>query len=101
MNTWGGYWVANAVERIGLVQVQAQKSTLIVSYSKLDKPALPRKSRATTEQAAREAVFSFYSSNKSSLPHQVRNVREEIVEMVMAGMSPLDAFAQALKLSPS
>lgn len=98
VNTWGGYWVANAVERVGLVQVPAKKSSLILTYSKLDQPAPPKKNKLLAEQAAREAVFAHYTANKATLPSHIAQVKEEIVELVMEGLAPAEAFAQALKL---
>lgn len=99
VNTWGGYWVANAVERIGLSQVAAQKSTLILSYSKLDRPAPPKSFKKNTEDNAREQVFAYYKVNSATLPSKARALREEIVALVISGMSPTDAFAVALNLS--
>ncbi len=99
VNTWGGYWVGNAVQRIGLSQVAAQKSKLILSYSKLDRPAPPKAFKKITENSAREQVFSYYKVNSATLPPKVRELREEIVALVINGMSPTDAFAVTLNLS--
>ncbi|MES2415762.1 MAG: hypothetical protein V4614_18365 [Pseudomonadota bacterium] len=99
VNTWGGYWIANAVERSGLGQVPATRSTLIQSYSKLDRPAAPKRlGKKASEDLARNEVFEYFRENKSSLPAHVTTVREEIVELVMSGMSPVDAFNAALDM---
>jgi hypothetical protein len=37
VNTWGGFWIAHSEGRWGVHQVPARKSTLLDSYSKLDK----------------------------------------------------------------
>jgi len=99
LNSWGGYWIANAVDRTGTSgQTPAQKSKLILSYSKLDQPAAPQKGKKATEAAARESVFAFYMANKSSYVDAV-SVKEEIVQLVMAGMPVAEAFGKAMELS--
>jgi hypothetical protein len=100
VNTWGGYWVAHAVERAGATQVAAKKSKLIGSYSKLDRPAPPRKSRKLAEEAARQAVFEHYLAHKADLPPGVASLREDIVALVIDGQSVQEAFATALKMAP-
>jgi hypothetical protein len=100
VNTWGGFWIANAVERVGLTQVPAKKSTLIRSYSKLDRPAPPKPGTKFAEEMARRAVFDYYVANKTHLPKDMTHLREEIVALVMEGESPESAFATALKMFP-
>ena len=86
VNTWGGYWIANTVERVGLGQVSAVKSSLIQSYSKLDRPAPPKKAgKKASEALAAEAVFAYFRENKPSMPSHITNVKDEIVDLVMGG----------------
>lgn len=96
VNTWGGYWVANALGKVGEHQVPAKKSTLIGSYSLLDtdtKTIL----RKPKEAEALQLMFDYYQAHKSELPTDIRKHRELIVELLMEGMSPADAFAMVLK----
>ena len=39
VNTWGGYWIANALGKTGLEQVPAKKNKLIQTYSRLTESA--------------------------------------------------------------
>lgn len=101
VNTWGGFWIANAVERRSTSQVRSVKNTLTRTYSKLDQPAPPKVTKKATEEAAREALFSYYMVNKHSLPHEVLQVKEEIVDLIMSGLPPDEAFATALGFEAS
>lgn len=47
------------------------------------------------EQTARELMAKYYKSNRATLPATVRDHRELIVELIMEGFSPGDAFSQA------
>ena len=101
VNTWGAYWISNAVDRIGISTCHSPKSTLIKSYSKLDRPAPPRKGnkgKNATEDEAGKVVFGYYKANKATLPKTIGNLRDEIAELVMEGHSPEDAFATAISL---
>jgi hypothetical protein len=53
----------------------------------------PRKS--VKEAKALELMFSHYQQNKASLPPSIRESREQIVECIMEGFSPEEAFALA------
>lgn len=53
----------------------------------------PRKK--AKEQKALELMAEHYKNNRSTLPASVRDHRELIVELLMDGFSPEDAFAQA------
>ena len=53
----------------------------------------PRKK--VKEQKALELMAEHYKNNKSTLPPSVREYRELIVELIMEGFSPEDAFVQA------
>lgn len=100
VNTWGGYWIASAVERIGQGQVPAQKSQLIQSYSKLDRPAPPRKlGKKASEKIAGEAVFGYFKDHKADLPADIQSIKAEILEMVMNGIPVAEAFQTALAMT--
>jgi hypothetical protein len=98
VNTWGGFWVAHAVERAGERQVPAHRSTLIQTYSILDQPAPPPKSKKASDETARELVWAYYKERKDSLPAGIAGAREEIVAMMIAGMSAEEAFSAAVNL---
>lgn len=100
VNTWGGYWIANAVERAGQGQVPAQKSKLIQSYSRLDQPASPRRmGKRATEQIAGDAIFEYFKEHKADLPANIQSVKAEILELVVSGMAVDEAFQIALKIA--
>lgn len=53
----------------------------------------PRKRRREAE--ARQLLHEFYSVNRTLLPDTVRQRRELIIELLIEGFPPEDAFAQA------
>ena len=55
----------------------------------------PRK--RVKEPKALELMASYYKANKESLPKNVRQCRELIVELIMEGFPPEAAFSQALR----
>jgi hypothetical protein len=95
VNTWGGYWTANFMDRIGERVVPARKSTLIGSYSKLDQPA-PRPVKKLTEADAALQMSNYYRNNRASLPAWIRECREVILELLLAGVPVEQAYAQAI-----
>jgi hypothetical protein len=96
VNTWGGYWTANALGKLGERQASAKRSTLIGSYSLLDTDAVPSK-RKPKEPEARQLVFDHFRASKADLPDEIRNYREELVLLVMDGMTTDEAFDMVLK----
>ena len=58
---------------------------------------VPRKK--VNEDKALEIMSSYFYANKASLPESVRNHREYIVERIMEGFSPDEAFAEAALLT--
>lgn len=92
VNNWCGQWVANALGKTGEQHVASQKSTLIGSYSLLDAVAEPVR-RPPNQDDALQSMSDYYRSNRSTLPHNIRVHREALVELIMAGVSPADAFA--------
>ncbi|MYN04483.1 hypothetical protein GTP41_20535 [Pseudoduganella sp. DS3] len=53
-----------------------------------------RPAQKTREQEKLEEMHSFYQMNKQSLPATIRNFRDEIVQLMMAGLPVADAFSQ-------
>lgn len=53
------------------------------------------RSRKVKEQKALELMAEYYKNNKSNLSAIVREKRELIVELIMEGFSPEEAFKQA------
>ena len=93
VNTWGGFWTAHIMDRVGEREVPA-KSKLIKDYSKLDRPAPKIVKRLTQAQAA-EMMSDYYRQNRSSLPSWIRECREVILELLLAGLPAEQAFKQA------
>ena len=99
VNTWGGYWIANAVGKSGLTQVPARKSRLIQTYSRLTETAAsPGKKRKEAE--ALQLMSDYYQENKGTLPAYIRNHREDIVEMIIEGLPVEQVFAMQIDCSP-
>ena len=92
VNTWGGYWIANALGKTGLEQVPAKKSKLIQSYSKLTASATAATGKRK-EPLALQLMSDYYQEHKGQLPPSVRNHRDLIVEMIVAGLPVEQAFA--------
>jgi hypothetical protein len=95
VNTWGGYWIANALGKVGEHQVPSKRSNLIGSYSILDTDArtLVKKPK---ESEALQLMADYYQTHKAELPLEVRKYRDQIVELIMEGAAPNDAFALVL-----
>jgi hypothetical protein len=94
VNTRCGYWIANALDKTGEVQVPSRRNGLTASYSLLDTDGAAR--RRPKEPEARELMAGHYRENRDRLPPVVREYREEIVELIMSGMSAEQAFAFVL-----
>ena len=96
VHTWGGYWIANLVGKAGKQQVPSRKSKLIGSYSLLDTDArtILRKPK---EAEALEIMAKYFQAHKAGLPTEVRKHRDLIVELIMEGLPPDEAFAMVLK----
>jgi hypothetical protein len=96
VNTWGGYWIANTLGKVGEQQVPSKKSKLIGSYSILDTDAktIMRKPK---EADALQLMAAYYQAHKAELPPEIRKHRELILELLMEGMAPEAAFAMVLK----
>lgn len=96
VNTWGGYWVANALGKVGEHQVPAKKSTLIGSYSLLDTDAktILRKPK---EPEALKLMSTYYYAHVSELPSEIKKQRDLIVELLMEGTPVAEAFEMVVK----
>lgn len=102
VNTWGGWWIGNVVERRGLREVKAQRSRLIGQYSKLDQPAVPRlRLRKKKIEAAGDEVYVYYRENKAAMPNGIAKMRDEITAMVADGTPVDQAFEIAIRLLSS
>jgi hypothetical protein len=93
VNNWGGYWVANALDKCGEQQVASKRSSLITSYSILDTDA-KTVIKKPTEDVALQLMADYYRAHKAELPSNIRQFRESIVELIMAGMSAEEAFSE-------
>jgi hypothetical protein len=61
----------------------------------------PRGKRQTTphtlsEEAAVEVMFEYFQKNRATLPLSITKRRDRIVELLMQGLSPEEAFSQAI-----
>ena len=94
VNTWGGFYISAAEGGQSIRQVSAIKSTLIQSYSKLARsPSGTQRKRK--EADARQLMASYYAQHKSTLPPAIRERRELIIDLLMEGAPPDEAFALA------
>lgn len=53
--------------------------------------------RNVTEESAGQLMYAYFNAHKSSLPASVKNHRQEIIRLIMAGIEPSEAFAQVLR----
>ena len=95
VNQWGGYWIANKLDKVGKTQVSNKKSTLIGSYSILESDNTIRV-KNPTEEEARKVVWDFYIRGKTDIPENIKNYKDTIVEMVQSGTPVSEAFAFAI-----
>ena len=95
VNNWTASWTAYFMDRVGEREVPAKRSTLIESYSKLDRPA-PKPVKKLTEADAAEAMSAYYQANRSTLPAWIRECREVILDLLRVGLPVEKAFAQAI-----
>jgi|SoiMethySBSTD1v2_1073268.scaffolds.fasta_scaffold519594_2 hypothetical protein len=95
VNTWGGFYISSAEGGQSVRQVPAVKSRLVQSYSKLA-PSHRRSQRKPSEGNARQLMSSYYLQHKASLPASIRERREYIIDLIVEGASPEEAFALAV-----
>lgn len=96
VNAWAGFWISHAEKRVGEARETAARTSLIESYSKLDKPAAKR-NKKVKEPEALKAMHDHFLAHRDSLPAQVRDYREVIVALIMDGIGVEAAFTQALE----
>src|SRR5436305_1155014 len=99
VNTWGGYWIANALGKTGLEQVPAKKNKLIQTYSRLTETAQAA-GKKRKEAEALQLMSDYYQEHKARLPAYIRNHREDIVEMIIEGLPVEQVFAMQIDGSP-
>lgn len=95
-NTWGGFWIADAEGRHGVEQVPAKRTTLLASYSKLTRPGKSTRGGKRKEAEALSLMAAYYQEHKANLSALVRERRDLIVELIMEGFDPAEAFAKAI-----
>jgi hypothetical protein len=95
-NSLGGYWIGRALGKVGERQVTSHKTTLLGSYSILDSDAPPPPARKPNQSEAASLMSEYYQSHKTETPPTIRKHRELIIQLLMDGMSPAEAFAAAL-----
>lgn len=94
VNTFAGWWIARFEERSGDKVVPA-KSRLLGSYSKLG-GQVQKKSKKLKVDEASALMSAYYLRHKADLPSSIRDRRQLILELIMEGASPEEAFAQAV-----
>ena len=92
VNTWGGYWIANALGKTGAQQIRSKRSKLLYSYPQLT-AAATASSGKHKEPEALQLMSDYYQANKTRLSPSVRNHRELIVEMIIEGVPVEQVFA--------
>ncbi|WP_454753911.1 hypothetical protein [Cupriavidus necator] len=95
VNTSGGYWIADALGKLGERQVPSKKSSLIGSYSLLDTDA-KTVTRKPKESEALQLMADYYKEHKAELPWDIHKHRDLLVELLMEGMCPAEAFQMVL-----
>lgn len=93
-NSLGGYWIGRALGKVGERQVTSQRTTLLGSYSVLDADA-PSPGRKPNKSEAASMMSDYYRSHKDELPPDIRRHRELIIQLLMDGLPPAEAFAAA------
>jgi hypothetical protein len=78
VNTWGGYWIANALGKVGERQASSRKSTLIASYSILDADAKPVTKKPKQAEAV-QMMADYYQAHKTELPPTIKEYREPLL----------------------
>ena len=94
VNNSVGSWVGKLLDKVGEREVASVRNTLIGAYSILDTDA--KRLRNPTEAEARELLASYYQENRASLPPDIRQHRDFILELIEQGISAEEAFASAI-----
>lgn len=96
VNNWGGRWIAITLEKSGEQQVTSKKSTLIGSYSILDADAITVTQKPDRADA-KKMMEEHYKAHKARLPANIKEFREAIIQLLMDGLPPEEAFAAAVQ----
>lgn len=100
VNTWGGRWIAITLGKSGEKQVTSKRCSILGSYSLLDADAKPVAVKPK-EEAALQLMADYYFAHKDRLPSDIRKYREQIVDLIMAGVPPAEAFAYPQRMFSS
>ena len=73
---------------------QSESADFTGAIASVRKRSKPRK--RITEDAAAKLMFEHYAANRDTLPPTVRQLRQQIIDRLMAGEEVADAFSQAL-----
>lgn len=96
VNNWGGRWIALTLGKVGEQQVPSKKSSLIGSYSILDTDAKTI-ARKPNKAEALQLMSDYYKMHKANLSPNIRDHRDLIVDLLVAGLPVEDAFFEAMK----
>lgn len=91
-----GSWVSKHVGRTGSEQVPTTRTKLAESYSKLSSVVAKRSRKKITKAEAAVQMAEFARENKRSLPANIREYREKIIDLIVEGLTAPEAFAKAL-----
>jgi hypothetical protein len=91
VNTSGGRWIALALGKHGEKQLSSKRCSILGSYSLLDADA-KLLSVKPKEAEALQIMADYYFANKAQLPPDIRQYRDQIVELIMAGVPAEEAF---------
>jgi hypothetical protein len=98
VNTLGGFWIAHLEGKSGQERASVTKSSLIHSYSKLDKPA-NKPGKKAKEAEALQSMSQYYREHRATLPSSIVDHRLLIVDLLMMGFTADEAFSQAQTLN--
>lgn len=98
VNNWGGRWIAITLGKVGEQQVPSKNSRLIGSYSILDTDA-KAVTRKPDRAEALQLMSHYHKIHKNNLPTSIRNHRDLIVDLLVAGVRVEDAFSEAMASS--
>ena len=96
VNSWAGFWISHAEQRVGVNRETAARSTLIESYSKLNEPAVKRGKKVREADALR-AMHDHFLAHRDTLAPDIRDHREVILALIMDGTAVETAFAKAVE----
>jgi len=116
VNNWCGYWTERLLGGTAIRQVSS-RGGLSESYSKLsldgrashERPASTRTPKSNTvgaktkqhvsEAAAMQLMSDYFQKHKATLSSSIRKHREQIIALLMTGVSPEQAFSTVLTLA--